>query len=74
MQMSSIKFISILMLILFGAGGELLAQANFANGIVYEENKNNPIVCAVFGMINRDKLLSKGEMTKIQDKCRIDVQ
>lgn len=71
MWIKQLKYISVLTLLMIWCAGEVAAQAKHAQGVVYEEKKDNPLVGATVIMLNANNRVIGGTTTDINGKFRI---
>lgn len=71
MRIKWFKNMSLLGLFLIWCAGEVVAQAKYAQGVVYEERKDNPLVGATIIMLNANNRVIGGTTTNIDGQFKV---
>lgn len=71
MWIKCLKYISVLALLTVCCTSKVLAQGHYAQGVVYEETKGNPLVGATVIMLNANNRVIGGTATDIDGKFRV---
>lgn len=66
-----LKYISVLALLMIWCADEAAAQGKYAQGVVYEEKKENPLVGATVIMLNANNRVIGGTTTNIDGEFRV---
>ena len=71
MRIKYFKYIGILSLLIICCAGKVLAQGQYAQGVVYEDKKENPLVGATIIMLNANNRVIGGTTTNIDGEFRV---